>query len=88
MELNKNKTGLTLGVLVSAMHLFWLLLVLVNLGQWCLDFIFSLHQLNNPFTVTSFNLGTGILLLVITFIVGYIIGWIFAWVWNYLHKQR
>lgn len=88
MQLNKNKAGLALGVLVSAIHFLWLLLVITNLGQWYLDFIFNLHQLNNPYTVMPFNLGTGILLLLITFVVGYIMGWIFAWVWNYLHKNR
>ena len=86
MELNKNKTGLALGALVSFMHLLWLLLVILNIGQWYLDFIFKLHQINNPFQVMSFNLGTGVLLLVISFVVGYIVGWIFAWTWNWLHK--
>ena len=86
MELSKNKTGLALGMLFSVMHFFWALLVILNLGQWYLDFILNLHQISNPFTVMPFNFSTGILLLVITFIIGYIMGWIFAWVWNYLYK--
>ncbi len=87
MKLNGNKTGSALGALVSIMHLVWLLLVVSSMGQWYLDMVFKLHQLNNPFRVMPFNLVNGVLLLIISFVVGYVVGWIFAWVWNYLHKN-
>lgn len=87
MQLNQKKAALTVGALASGMHLVWLVLVMLNLGQWWLDFIFNLHQLNNPFVVMPLNWGTGILLLVVTFVIGYIVGWIFSKVWNYLHKN-
>lgn len=86
--LNKNKTGLVLGILFAICHLLWSLAVLAGVAQKFLTWIFSMHMLNNVFTVTSFNAVNALVLLVVTFITGYVTGWVFALLWNWIAKKK
>ncbi len=86
IKLNPQKTGLTLGSVYALFHFLWGLLVVAGLAQVWLDFIFSLHFLNNPLTVQSFDVTKWVILLVVTFLVGYVLGYVFAWLWNRLHR--
>ncbi len=86
MKLNTETAALVFGVTVALMHLIWLLMVWVGIGQLYLDWIFGLHLISNPFRVMPFDLINALLLLIVTFTVGYISGLIFASVWNRLHK--
>lgn len=88
MKLDQSKTALILGVFVGLMHAVWSVLIALGLAQMWMDWIFSLHFLNNPFNVLSFNLITAITLTVVTFIVGYIMGWVFAYIWNQLISKK
>lgn len=87
-ELDVNKTALVVGSFMGLMHLLWALVVLLGFAQTWLDFIFSLHFLNNPYTVTGFDLMRALMLVLVTFIVGYAGGFIFAYVWNMLLKKK
>lgn len=80
--INKNKTGLTFGFLISFMHLCWSILVAFGIAQMLLDFILDIHMLNMPVIVMPFSLVKSLTLIVVTFVVGYIFGWLMAFFWN------
>lgn len=56
-------------------------------AQAWMDFVTSMHFLNNPFTVGAFSFGTALGLIAITFVVGSVVGWVFATVWNRVHRH-
>ena len=87
MKFNPSTVGLYTGLLISFCHLIWVILVALGLAQGWMDFIFSLHFLDNPFQVGAFNMATAIVLLIMTFVVGYGFGWIATWVWNRMQKK-
>ncbi len=87
MKLDPLKTGLGLGSLTALMHLVWSLLVLLGMAQGWMDWIFSLHFLNNPFTVGSFNIVIALTLILVTGLVGFAVGFVFANIWNYWQKR-
>lgn len=80
--LNKNSTGLTIGLLVALMHFGWLVLVGIGVAKAFYDWILELHHISLSFAILPFNIVNAVLLLVITFVGGYIFGWIFAAIWN------
>jgi hypothetical protein len=88
MKLKLGSTGMTVGFFVALMHAVWMLMIFLGLGQLYLDWIFGLHLISNPFTVQPFNFGSGLTLIVFTFVVGYVMGWAFAFIWNKLHKGK
>lgn len=81
-RIKKGKLGLAFGILLGLCHAIWALMVLFGWAQPFYDWILSLHFISLPLVVTSFSLGTAILLVVITFVIGYILGWVFAAIWN------
>lgn len=87
MKLDPQKTGLVLGSFAGVMHLAWSLLVAVGLAQWWMDWVLSLHFLNNPYTVKSFDVGTAVILIIVAGVAGFAAGWVFATVWNYWQKK-
>ena len=88
-KLNKNKVGLVLGIFVALLHAFWALLIGIAPAsvQNFLDWIFPLHFLNNVYTVTSFNFGYMLLLVIMAFVSGYVCGWVFAGISNWFSKK-
>lgn len=85
--INKNALGLTLGIFSALMHAIWAIAVGIGVGQNFINFIFPLHFLNIVYQVTSFNITTMLLLVVMGFVGGYVMGWIFAALWNYTSKK-
>jgi len=88
MKLNLGKTALVFGFLVSLMHLMWMTMVYLGVGQMYLDWVFGLHLISNPFTVLPFSFGAALTLIVFTFVVGCVMGWFFAWIWNRFVKGK
>ena len=87
MRFNPSMVGLYTGFLISFCHLIWVILVALGLAQGWMNFIFSLHFLDNPFQVGAFNMATAVVLLIMTFVVGYGFGWVATWVWNRMQKK-
>jgi len=85
--INKNKTGLTFGFLISFFHLFWGVLVAFGMAQTLLNFILYLHMIDMPIIVMPFNLFKALGLIIITFIAGYVFGWLMAFFWNRCFKR-
>jgi len=88
MKINKNKTGLTFGFLISSMHLFWGVLVALGIAQVLLNFILDIHMLSMPIIVTPFNLIKTFELILITFVIGYVFGWLMAFFWNKCFEEK
>lgn len=85
--MNKNALGLTLGFFAAIIHAVWVILVGVGIGQNIINLIFPLHFLNVVYQVTTFNVTTAILLVVMAFIGGFVMGWIFAALWNEMSRR-
>jgi hypothetical protein len=85
-QLTPNNTGLVLGAVFSFFHFVWGLLVVFGFAQTILDFIYSIHFLNNPFAVANFDFVKWITLIIVTFIVGYVVGYVFSLIWNKVQK--
>lgn len=80
--LNKNKTGLTTGVIFGVFHLAWAGLVASGLAQPFMDWIFQLHFIQPLYIITPFNMIKALTLIAVTFAIGFVLGWLFAAVWN------
>lgn len=89
-KIDGHRLGLTLGVLISAMHAAWALWIAVAPAtlQSLLDWVFALHFLQPYWTITAFNAVDAVLLVAVTFVAGYAMGWTFADVWNLVAKKR
>lgn len=86
--MDKNKVGLIVGAFLGLWHLTWSILVAVGLAQVLLDFIYSIHFLNNPFTVAQFSITKAAILVVVTAIIGYVVGYVFAAIWGLVQKRK
>ena len=84
---NRNKLGLVVGSFLGVWHLVWALLVAVGIAQWLIDWIFRLHFIQPPYTVTQFKPALAVALIVVTAMLGYLIGWPLAAIWNWLHAE-
>jgi hypothetical protein len=86
-NINGKRLGLTLGSFAAFLHLVWVVLVALKWAQPLSDFVHRMHFMNNTMTLMPFELGRGILLIVIAFIMGNIIGNLFAYFWNKMGKH-
>ncbi len=84
--MDSNKAGVALGGLMGLWHFVWGIFVVFGIAQLLLDWIYSLHFLNNPFVVQSFNAVLWLTLIVVTAAVGYVFGYVFALIWNKINK--
>lgn len=85
-KLDKNATGLALGVFLAVVHLGWLVLVAVGLAKPLMDLVLMLHHLSFSYSVLPFSLGAAVGLLAFVFVAGYVFGWVFAACWNKMRK--
>lgn len=76
------------GAFLGLLHLLWSVLVATGVAQVLMDFVFSLHFLNNPFTVSAFDWVKALGLVLLTFVIGYCFGWFLTMLWNSLHKHQ
>jgi len=85
-KLNKNKVGLSLGIIFLLLHLIWILAVMGGFAEIILAWWNSSHFINMDFTITTFKIITAALTLFRAFIGGYLIGWLFAFIYNKLNN--
>lgn len=84
--LNKNSAGMSLGLFMVAVHAVWAIIVWMGSAQKFWSWMMSLHFMKMNVSTTAFDLGTAVMLLVVTFVGGYLFGWVFAWIWNKYRK--
>jgi hypothetical protein len=87
-RINKNKAGIVAGLLIGLWHLIWSLLVAFGVAQAVINWIFRLHFIQPPYTITAFNLVTAVTLIVVTSVIGFVMGWLFGAIWNWLHPAE
>ncbi len=87
-NISKSRAGVVVGSLIGLSHLMWSLLVVLGLAQLVIDWIFRLHFIQPPYTITAFNLGTAVILIVVTSVIGFVMGWLFAAIWNLLRSHE
>jgi uncharacterized membrane protein len=87
-KINKYKTGLTFGFLMSSFHLMWSLLVAFGVAETVLSFILNIHMLNMPVMVMPFDILKALMLIIVTFAIGYIFGWLMAFFWNKCFEEK
>ena len=83
--MNSHKIGLVVGLFFGLWHAVWEILIALGLAQPLMNFVMSMHSLNNPYKIASFNLGRAIGLIVMTYIIGYIVGSVFATIYKKFH---
>jgi hypothetical protein len=76
------RTAAAFGALLALSHAFWAVLVLVGWAQPLTDFIFRLHFIEPPWTISPFNWAGAITLVAFTGAVGALVGLVVALVWN------
>ncbi len=86
-RINVGKTGLVLGLSLSAWHLGWSILVALSWAQPFIDFVFWMHFIKPVLVVEAFDFGRAAILLVVTGAFGLAIGSIFASIWNAFHEE-
>lgn len=86
--ISKHKLGIVFGSLLGLWHLIWAVLVATGLAQWLMDWVFRLHFIQPPYTLTAFKLSYAIGLIVITSTLGYIFGWGGGALWNWIHDTE
>lgn len=85
--LNAKQTGLTLGLFFAILHALWAIIVAANYGQTLASWKLGMHFLSMSVQVTSFSIGTAIMLVIAAFVGGYVAGWVFAKIWNWTAKK-
>lgn len=88
MVVNSNRVGLAFGSFLALFHFVWSIIVALGWAQAVLNFIYSIHFLNNPFLIQEFNLGKALVLVCFTFVMGYIGGYVLSFVWNKMVAKR
>ncbi|OGL64810.1 hypothetical protein A3B21_03760 [Candidatus Uhrbacteria bacterium RIFCSPLOWO2_01_FULL_47_24] len=83
MTFNKNQAGLTLGTLFGLMHLLWVVVVGLGMGQSLANYWHAKHFLTDGHVLGQFQLGMAVVGVILAWISGYAVGWVFAALWNW-----
>ena len=71
-----NRMGLTIGIMFSALHVVWFLLVVLGLAQVFINWVIHMHMVNSNVTIINFNILNAIVLLAAVFALGYAVGFV------------
>ena len=80
--------GFALGGLVGFLHFAWALLVMAQVAQPVIDFVFWAHFIGPAFRVEAFNPVTAAVLVVFTSAVGFVVGYALGLGWNWLQRPH
>jgi|APSaa5957512622_1039677.scaffolds.fasta_scaffold193896_2 hypothetical protein len=86
MTYNENKIGLSIGSLFGFMHLLWVILVTIGLGQRIAGLSHNMHGFQDMHTIGSIGFGTAVVGVISAAVVGYIVGYVAAWLLNRFDK--
>ena len=86
MKTNKYLVGLVFGIVGAVCHVFWSFLVWGGWAQTFIDFVFKIHFITPPYTVSTFDFGIAAMLILVVFAIWYVLGFVAALVWNMFHE--
>ena len=81
-RVRSNTLGLAVGSFLALCHAAWAGMVFFGWAQPLLDFVFRIHMISQPFTVTGFSIGSASTLVVFTGLIGYLSGFFVAIMMN------
>ncbi len=85
-NIHPNRVGLVLALMAGGIHVLWSLIVAMGWGQSLINFIFWVHFIKPVYEIEPFNIGTALLLVLVTASIGYAVGNGVAMLWNKLGK--
>ena len=88
MHIKPHALGWAFGVFLGLFHAVWALLVWLGIAQTFLNFIFRLHMITPPYTISPFSFSNAVGLVIVTAVLGYLFGWSIAAVWNRYGARR
>jgi hypothetical protein len=85
--LNKNRTGIIVGIFFGSLHVLWTLLVAIIPGnlQDFLNWVAQIYSVEPVYVLTPFDSVNSFLLIIISIALGYALGFFFSAVWNLMH---
>jgi len=83
-HLNPSKAAISVGTVLGAWHLMWVMLVAIGAAKVVMDFVLKLHFIQLDYTLAPFAISTAAMLVGLTFAIGALFGLVFALVWNWL----
>ncbi len=86
-KLNPKQVGVTTGLFAAILHAAWSILVAIGVAQQLSSWLIGLHFVSDQHTVTGFNIGTAVLLIVVAFVAWFVLGWVFASLYNWTAKK-
>lgn len=88
MVLNKTRVGVFFGVLYSACHLFWAVMVLGGWAQGFIDWMMTMHSFKVAYSIETLEYGKAALGILMGFIWGFVDGFILAALWNWIVAKK
>jgi hypothetical protein len=86
-HLNPSRAAVSVGAVVGAWHLMWVILVAIGVAKAVMDFVLRLHFIQLDYTLAPFAMSTAAMLVALTFAIGALFGLLFALVWNWLSER-
>lgn len=86
-QLNPQKTGLTLGLMLGLLHVVWSALVALSWAKPLIDWDLEMHMIQGPYTLLAFSWQVALTSVVVAFVIGNVAGFVFASLWNAVHKK-
>jgi len=83
-NVDPNRLGIVLAVVLSGWHAVWEGLVAAGVAQRVVDFVYRLHSVKSEMVVEPFDAGRAASLLLLTAVLGYVAGAVAAMLWNCL----
>ena len=78
--------GMTVGAFAGFVHVVWSVMAAAGWAQAWVNWVAKLHFTPPPVRVTAFDLGTAIVLVIVTTFVGFVAGYIFGTLWTAVRK--
>ena len=71
-----HQLGMTLGTLFGLLHLLWSVIVALGWAERLAGSAMRLHFMSHSHEFMPFDVGTAILLIIVTAVIGYVIGFV------------
>ena len=74
--------GLTLGGFAGLWHIVWSFFVAVGWAGPIINWIIKMHFINFSYTISPFNFGKALGLVIVTALIGFAVGYVAGLIWS------